>query len=63
MGFILVEQHTQLALGLARQAIILERGRIVFRGASQGLIDDPSVLIRFVGLRGERGGLVTPASA
>ena len=63
VGFILVEQHTQLALGLARQAIILERGRIVFRGASQGLIDDPSVLIRFVGLRGERGGLVTPASA
>ena len=35
VGFILVEQHTRLALGLARQAIILERGRIVFRGASQ----------------------------
>jgi branched-chain amino acid transport system ATP-binding protein len=54
MGFVLVEQHTQLALGLARQAIILERGRIVHRGASRGLIDDPSALIRFVGLRGER---------
>jgi branched-chain amino acid transport system ATP-binding protein len=62
VGFVLVEQHTQLALGLTRQAIILERGRIVFSGASQNLIDDPSVLIKFVGLRGE-GGLVAPASA
>jgi branched-chain amino acid transport system ATP-binding protein len=54
VGFILVEQHTQLALGLARQAIILERGRIVFQGTSQALVDDPSMLVRFVGLRGER---------
>jgi len=55
VGFILVEQHTQLALGLAHQAIILERGRIVFRGTSQALADDPSVLLKFVGLRGEKG--------
>ena len=54
VGFILVEQHTQLALGLTRHAIILERGRIVFQGASQALVDDPSVLVRYVGLRGER---------
>jgi branched-chain amino acid transport system ATP-binding protein len=52
MGFILVEQHTQLALGLTRQAMILERGRTVFHGASRDLIDDPSILVRFVGLRG-----------
>ncbi len=62
VGFVLVEQHTQLALGLAHHAVILERGRVVYRGASQGLIDDPSVLVRFVGLRGERGA-ITPASA
>ncbi|MGH6982270.1 MAG: ABC transporter ATP-binding protein, partial [Stellaceae bacterium] len=54
VGFVLVEQHTQLALGLAGKAMILERGRIVFQGVSQALIDDPSVLLRFVGLRGER---------
>ncbi len=54
VGFILVEQHTQLALGLTRQAIILERGRMVFQGTSQELIDDPSMLVRYVGLRGER---------
>jgi branched-chain amino acid transport system ATP-binding protein len=54
VGFILVEQHTQLALGMTGQAIILERGRIVFQGASQSLVDDPSVLVRFVGLRAER---------
>jgi branched-chain amino acid transport system ATP-binding protein len=62
VGFILVEQHTQLALSLARRAIVLERGRIVFAGTSQELIDDPSVLVRFVGLRGERG-IVLPATA
>jgi len=62
VGFVLVEQHAQLALGLAPQAVILERGRIVYRGASQALIDDPSVLVRYVGLRGERGA-ITPASA
>jgi branched-chain amino acid transport system ATP-binding protein len=62
VGFVLVEQHTMLALGLARQAIILERGRIVFRSASQILIDDPSTLVKFVGLRGERGA-IAPAPA
>ena len=56
VGFILVEQHTQLALGLARHAMILERGRIVFRGESRALMDDPSILARFVGLRSERRG-------
>jgi branched-chain amino acid transport system ATP-binding protein len=54
VGMVLVEQHTQLALGLARQAMILERGRIVFHGASQRLVDDPSILVRYVGLRGEK---------
>jgi branched-chain amino acid transport system ATP-binding protein len=58
MGFILVEQHTELALSLTQDALILERGRIVFRGDSQALLDDPAPLVRFVGLRGER---VVPA--
>jgi branched-chain amino acid transport system ATP-binding protein len=62
VGFVLVEQHTMLALGLAHQAIILERGRIVFRGTSQSLIDDPSIVVKFVGLRGERGA-TAPTSA
>ncbi len=55
VGLILVEQHTQLALGLTRQAIIIERGRIVFQGTSRSLEDDPAILTRYVGLRGERG--------
>ena len=54
VGFILVEQHTQLALGLTRQALILERGRAVFQGRSEALMADPAVLVRYVGLRGER---------
>jgi len=59
MGLILVEQHTELALSLTRDALILERGRIVFRGDSQSLLDEPAPLVRFVGLRGER---IVPAS-
>jgi branched-chain amino acid transport system ATP-binding protein len=62
IGILLVEQHTELALGLTRNTIILERGRIVFQGPNQTLIDDPSVLVRFVGLRGEKS-LIAPASA
>ena len=54
VGFLLVEQHTQLALGLTKQAIILERGRIVFGGSSRALEADPSILVRYVGLRGEK---------
>ncbi|MGH6989996.1 MAG: ABC transporter ATP-binding protein [Stellaceae bacterium] len=62
IGILLVEQHTELALGLTRKALILERGRIVFQGPNQALVDDPSVLVRFVGLRGEKS-LIAPASA
>jgi branched-chain amino acid transport system ATP-binding protein len=62
IGIVLVEQHTELALGLTRKTLILERGRIVFQGPNQTLIDDPSVLVRFVGLRGEKS-LIASASA
>jgi branched-chain amino acid transport system ATP-binding protein len=62
IGIVLVEQHTELALGLTRKTLIMERGRIVFAGANQALIDDPSVLVRFVGLRGEKS-LIAPAPA
>jgi len=50
-AFILVEQHTGIALSLADQAIVLERGRIVHRSRSDDLLRDTVTLERLVGLR------------
>ena len=45
---IVVEQHARLALGLTRHAIVLDRGRVVHRAASQDLLDDPATLDKLV---------------
>ncbi len=45
---IIVEQHARLALGLTRDAIVLDRGRVVHRSASQELLDHPATLDRLV---------------
>ena len=51
MTFILVEQHADIALSLTQNAIVLERGRIVYNGASASLLADHAVLDRLIGLR------------
>jgi branched-chain amino acid transport system ATP-binding protein len=48
MAMIIVEQHAKLALALTRKAIVLERGRVVHRGASEALLADPATLHRLV---------------
>jgi len=48
MAVIIVEQHAKLALELTRQAIVLERGRVVHRAASETLLQDPDTLHRLV---------------
>jgi branched-chain amino acid transport system ATP-binding protein len=48
MAVIVVEQHAKLALALTRQAIVLERGRVVHRSASETLLADPDTLHRLV---------------
>jgi branched-chain amino acid transport system ATP-binding protein len=48
MAVMIVEQHAKLALSLTRQAIVLERGRIVHRAASAALAADPETLHRLV---------------
>jgi branched-chain amino acid transport system ATP-binding protein len=54
---ILVEQHAELALSLTESALVLERGSVVHRGPSRGLLADPATLDRLVGLRiSTRGG-------
>jgi branched-chain amino acid transport system ATP-binding protein len=45
---IVVEQHARLALGLTTQAMVLDRGRVVHRAASEALLNDPTTLDRLV---------------
>jgi branched-chain amino acid transport system ATP-binding protein len=48
MAIIIVEQHARLALSLARQALVLDRGRVVHQSASASLLADPATLHRLV---------------
>jgi branched-chain amino acid transport system ATP-binding protein len=48
MAIVLVEQHAKLALSLTRQAIVLDRGRIVHRSESESLLRDPERLHQLV---------------
>jgi len=47
-ALIIVEQHARLALELAQQAIVLDRGRVVHRCASGELLRDTATLSRLV---------------
>ena len=51
MAFILVEQHADIALSLTQNVIVLERGRVVYQGASVSLLADHAALDRLIGLR------------
>jgi len=53
IAIILVEQHTDIALELTSEAIVLERGAVVHRAPSAALAKDPATLDRLVGLRVE----------
>jgi branched-chain amino acid transport system ATP-binding protein len=50
MAVILVEQHAHQILPLTRQALVLERGRVVFSGASETLRKDSSQLDKWLGV-------------
>ena len=51
MAMVLVEQHTEIALSLTRDAIVIERGRIVHRAPSAELARDPDMAERVLGLK------------
>ena len=53
LALLVVEQHAKLALELAQIAIVLDRGAIVFAGASRELLDAPERLNMLMGV-GER---------
>jgi branched-chain amino acid transport system ATP-binding protein len=62
MAIIVVEQHARMALSLTEHAIVLDRGKIVHRGDSRGLLDDPDALHRLlVGDRRAEPGEPTPS--
>jgi branched-chain amino acid transport system ATP-binding protein len=50
-AFILVEQHADIALALTQNALVLERGRVVYSGGSADLLADHTALDRLIGLR------------
>jgi branched-chain amino acid transport system ATP-binding protein len=50
MAVILVEQHAHQILPLTRQAVVLERGRVSWQGASEVLAADPALLNRLIGV-------------
>ena len=51
IAMVLVEQHTEIALSLTRDAVVVERGRIVHRARSAELARDEATLERLVGLK------------
>jgi branched-chain amino acid transport system ATP-binding protein len=44
MSVVLVEQHLELALGVAGHAYVLDRGRVALEGPSASVRDDPRLL-------------------
>ena len=51
VAILLVEQHAEVALALTREAVVIERGRIVHRAPSAEFAGDAQALERYVGLK------------
>jgi branched-chain amino acid transport system ATP-binding protein len=49
-AIVLVEQHTDVALSLAREVIVIERGTIALKAPSKTLLSDQASLDRLIGL-------------
>jgi branched-chain amino acid transport system ATP-binding protein len=50
LAMIVVEQNSRLALSIAPRAMVMDRGRIVYDGASGTLRDDPARLESYIGV-------------
>jgi branched-chain amino acid transport system ATP-binding protein len=50
LALILVEQHARIALEFAADALVLDRGNVVYSGPSQPLIADPDRLAQLMGV-------------
>ncbi len=51
LAIVLVEQHAELALELTENAFVLDRGRVVWEGASSELLAAPERLHSLIGLQ------------
>ncbi len=47
---LLVEQNTRVALQIAPRTVVMDRGRIVYDGSSEGLRSDPEKLDQLIGV-------------
>jgi branched-chain amino acid transport system ATP-binding protein len=52
LAIVLVEQHARLALEFAVRSVVLDRGKVVYDGASKPLLDDPQRLSDLIGVAG-----------
>ena len=50
LSLVLVDPHTEIALSLTQDAVVIERGRIVHRAPSADLARDPAMAERVLGL-------------
>jgi branched-chain amino acid transport system ATP-binding protein len=50
LALILVEQNSRLALDIALRAVVMDRGHIVYDGASETLRKNPATLEQFIGV-------------
>ncbi len=50
LALVLVEQNSRLALDIAPRALVMDRGHIVYDGASQTLRNDPAMLEQLIGV-------------
>jgi branched-chain amino acid transport system ATP-binding protein len=56
LALLLVEQHARIALEFTEQAVVLDRGRVVYQGPSRALLDTPDRLAALMGV--SRDGLI-----
>jgi branched-chain amino acid transport system ATP-binding protein len=52
LAMLMVEQHARIALQFAEAAVILDRGTIVYSGASRTLVEQPERLAELIGVGG-----------
>src|SRR3954453_23518680 len=52
LAMLMVEQHARIALQFAETAVILDRGTIVYSGASRTLVEQPERLAELIGVGG-----------
>lgn len=52
MTTVLVEQKAEIALAFAENALVLDRGKVVYRGSSANLAADDVLMARLLGVGG-----------